>query len=139
MLAWMAVIALLSTDLGSEQHTTGALVSVVRWLSPAARTEDIAARIEPWSWAIRKLSHVTEYAVLAGLACRWLLRAFSAPRRTWQLGGLAVSGVYAALDELHQFFVLTRSGSSGDVLVDLVGATLGMVLFAWHMARGTRS
>ena len=82
MLAWTAVVAARSRDLGTEERTTDLLVSAGRWLSPGAQIAEIAAAVEPWSWPIRKLSHVSEYAMLAILACRWLLLALAARRRT---------------------------------------------------------
>jgi VanZ family protein len=134
----MAVIALLSTDLGSKQHTTDHLVSVARWLFPRVPERDLATQFEPVSWAIRKLSHLSEYAILAILACRWLRFLFGQAGRSWQGGGLAIAAVYAAVDEVHQAFVPTRSGSTRDVLIDWAGAVIGMALFVWYAA-GTAS
>jgi VanZ family protein len=138
MLAWMAVIALLSTDLGSKQHTTDHLVSVARWLFPHVPERDLGTQLELLSWAVRKFSHLSEYAILAFLVCRWLNFLSGQARRTWQGGGMAISGLYAVLDEFHQTFVSTRSGSAGDVLVDWAGAVIGMSLFTWYALRGRR-
>ena len=41
------------------------------------------------------------------------------------------SGVYAALDEWHQYFVPGRSPSLGDFLLDLVGIVGALLILGW--------
>jgi VanZ family protein len=72
-----------------------------------------------WDLVLRKLAHMTEYAILAVL----LVRAIGS--HTWAFG-LAVS--YAATDEVHQLFVRGRHGSPLDVAIDAVGALIGLGL-----------
>jgi VanZ family protein len=73
-----------------------------------------------WDLVLRKLAHVTEYAVLGAL----LLRATG---RAWMAVVLGV--LYAASDELHQTFVPGRHGRPLDVAIDTVGLLLGVVLW----------
>jgi len=69
-----------------------------------------------WDLILRKLAHVTEYAVLGFL----LVRAVP-------LAPAFVLGVlYAAGDELHQHFVTGREGAPRDVAVDALGVLLGL-------------
>ena len=70
-----------------------------------------------WDLVLRKLAHITEYAVLAFL----LRRALSAP---W---AFAAAALYATSDELHQSFVRGREGRPRDVLIDAVGIVLGLL------------
>jgi VanZ family protein len=81
-----------------------------------------------WDLVLRKLAHLTEYAVLGAL----LQRALRRP-------GLAilVGGLYAATDEIHQHFVRGRHGAWYDVVIDTVGVTVGVV--AWSRSRWGRS
>ena len=76
-----------------------------------------------------KLLHVTEYAGLGLLCCR----AFRSEGLTWPaaiaLAALATT-VYGASDEWHQSFVPLRDSSVRDWLADLLGGTLGAVVFA---------
>jgi hypothetical protein len=48
---------------------------------------------------------------------------------------LLIAGVIAIIvavaDEIHQTYILTRSGSVGDVLLDVVGIMLCLFLFRW--------
>jgi VanZ family protein len=70
-----------------------------------------------WDVLLRKLAHITEYAVLAFL----LRRALSAP---W---AFAAAVLYAISDEIHQSFVRGREGRLRDVLIDAVGIVLGLL------------
>jgi len=74
-----------------------------------------------WDLLLRKLAHVTEYAILGAL----LLRA---TRRPWLALGLAAA--YAASDEVHQHFVEGRHAALLDVAIDTVGALVGIL--AWR-------
>jgi len=89
---------------------------------------------------IRKLAHVTEYAILAVLVARALDEPGRAPDRV-AAGTLAICAAYAALDELHQSFVPSRTGSPLDVALDASGAALGIALraAALRFSAGRRS
>ena len=73
-----------------------------------------------WELLLRKLAHVTEYAILAALLCRALRRAVPA---------VVIAGLYAVTDEVHQTFVEGRLGTPRDVAIDLVGILVGVI--AW--------
>ena len=70
----------------------------------------------------RKLAHFTEYAILGLLAAR----AFrTSPRPAissrWFLISLTLIVTFALVDEYHQSFVPTRTGSVYDSLIDIAG------------------
>jgi VanZ family protein len=71
-----------------------------------------------WDLIVRKLAHVTEYAVLAAL----LVRATKQPPVALLLGTL-----YAASDEFHQTFVRGREGRPRDIVIDAVGLIIGVL------------
>ena len=73
-----------------------------------------------WDELLRKLAHVTEYAVLGAL----IQRAIGRPLPAFALG-LA----YAGSDELHQHFVPGRTGDPRDVAIDALGVLIGIVLY----------
>ena len=75
---------------------------------------------------VRKIAHVTEYAILAFLV--WVL-AYSRPyikRYVSYLSGLLLVLLIGFLDEFNQLHVTGRSGSLIDVLIDLSGAILAL-------------
>jgi VanZ family protein len=121
-LLWMALIWGLSGDIGSAEQTSRFFLPIVRALLPWASPEQLR-------WAhglVRKLGHVTEYAILAGL---WF-RAFHAGGRgrpaTSARAALALSVGWAVVDELHQAMVGSRTGTWRDVLLDGAGAVLAL-------------
>ena len=77
----------------------------------------------------RKIAHLTEYALLGLLAARafrgsprdWL-------RDRWFLASLALVVVYALVDEYHQTFVPSRTGSIYDSLIDIAGGFAALVI-----------
>ncbi len=86
---------------------------------------------------IRKSAHLLSYALLAWLLL-WALSAVLGRRQAlWTAFGLAL--LYAASDELHQAFVPMREGRLTDVLIDAVGAALGLGAAFWRAASPLRS
>jgi VanZ family protein len=128
VLIWMVVIFSASGDQKSFQHSSRIIGPIVRWLFPQM-TEATVGRVV---FAVRKAAHVTEYAILAML----LWRAFRQPRVAdprpwrWSQPGLAllVVALYAASDEWHQLMVPNRQGAFADVLLDICGGALGLLL-----------
>ena len=80
---------------------------------------------------IRKAAHVGEFFILS----LFLVRGIRAGRRGWDLAwavtAVAIAAGWAALDELHQAFVPSRGPSMRDVLIDVTGAVLAQIIFAW--------
>jgi VanZ family protein len=89
----------------------------------------------PQGWLntlLKKLAHAIEYAILAVLWCRALGRG---ERRHWGLA-FVLTLLYAASDEYHQTFVPNRDGRVFDVVVDGVGAVVGLLVY-YFAKRGT--
>ena len=81
---------------------------------------------------LRKLAHVTEFAVLALLwtrALAGLLRPVARRAAPWVAAAIAL--VWAAVDERHQHFVPGRVGSVRDVAIDAIGVVVAVVLVRW--------
>jgi VanZ family protein len=89
-------------------------------------------------YTVRKAGHVSEYAVLAALLWRALRRPAPGDRRPWSrrtaAGAVALAALYACTDEYHQSFVATRYASALDVVIDSVGAAVGVALI-WLAGR----
>jgi VanZ like family len=85
---------------------------------------------------LRKLAHVTEYAVLT--FCWWrALRGIGVSRENRVAIALAIgiALVYSASDEFHQTFVRGRHGTPVDVLIDSIGITIAAVLASRVISR----
>ncbi|MTT31537.1 hypothetical protein GMB86_05850 [Terrilactibacillus sp. BCM23-1] len=88
-------------------------------------TQDPYAFVE---FVIRKMSHVTEYAVLTFLFVNLLLTT-RLMRRIAIFFGLLFPFLYACIDEFHQRFIPGRTGHLIDVITfDLAGMVIGLVL-----------
>ena len=77
----------------------------------------------------RKLAHFTEYAILGFLAAR----AFrTSPRPAissrWFLISLTLVITFALMDEFHQTFVPSRTGSFYDSLIDIAGGLTALLV-----------
>jgi len=123
VLLWMIFIFIGSTDLMSAEHTSRFLVPFLRWVAPDIST----ATIESIQLLVRKGAHLTEYAILAAL----LYRGFRQGRDDfWRAAtaALVVAAAYASLDEFHQSFVASRTGTPRDVMIDTCGAMIGLAL-----------
>ena len=80
-----------------------------------------------WELAVRKLGHVTGYAMLTAA---WWWALVGAVRRPL-LAAVLIALVYACTDEYHQTFVEGRFGSPIDVGVDAIG--MGIASLAIHL------
>ena len=156
LVAWLAVITLASTNLGSEANSDSLLMRLIHMLFPGSggpSTNDFDAL----SWAVRKAAHLVEYTVLALLATRALKGLFPnysdtnyigaavrrgavAGRRGWEtfcktaVVVLPFGAVVAVVDEFHQSFVTSRTASPWDAVIDVLGVLLGLTV-AWLIAR----
>jgi VanZ family protein len=121
---WAGLIFELSTETYSAS-TTG-------WLLEQALSI-LHLHLSPASFAtlhllIRKLAHLTEYAILA-LLLYYSLQVHRA--ETWRartaLWAILVAGLYSLTDEYHQSFEPGRTASLMDCGIDTTGAILGML------------
>jgi len=71
---------------------------------------------------LSKAAHVAEYAILG-----WLVQRARGDRRAWWQSWL-MAILYAATDEFHQSFSPGRTPRVTDVMIDAVGAGIGMVV-----------
>jgi VanZ family protein len=96
-----------------------------------------------WDFIIKKSGHLLEYGLLGALLFRSLRGGEPAhcgvrARQAWT--ALLAATAYGATDEFHQLFTPGRNGQPLDVLIDAVGAALGLGLYLWIEAiRRTRS
>lgn len=128
VVAWMVFIFHFSAEKAEKsQKTSGEVVRCVLTVLdeefptlPAAEQE---ARIEKWSFPVRKLAHFCLFAMLGSLC----FAAFSVdlpPRRAFP-ASLGLGAARAVLDEVHQSFVPGRSCELRDMGIDFAGVLLG--------------
>jgi VanZ family protein len=132
---WLGVIYLSSTKLGASENTLRFLGRLIELLQPEgdAVSPESMGRL---NFVVRKVAHITEYAILTLLLVRALQYGRQALRPGVLLMASALSLLYAVSDEIHQQFVSGRSATAKDVALDAFGALLVLVgLFLWAIHR----
>lgn len=133
-IVWACVIFMMSTDTFSAAHTGAVIEPVLRWFRPGFSEDQINAI----HYLIRKSAHFTEYFIFCLLLYRGVRGKRTGWRWTWGFEALFLAAVYSALDEIHQAFVVSRTASVYDSLLDSIGAFVAMaVLWLWFRFRRT--
>lgn len=87
---------------------------------------------ETLTFLIRKLAHMSEYAILALFTYYALIKIAFNKRIIFQITFL-ISFLYACSDEFHQLFISGRSGQFTDVLIDSTGCLIMLLfLYLWQ-------
>jgi len=127
VIVWMAVIFSFSAQPAHESD--GLSKSVILFIIGLAKRvmplSDLAVDIATLNHLIRKVAHFTVYLVLGVLTVN-SLKASGVPIFKAAIWALAICIVYAATDEIHQMFVPGRYAQVKDVLIDSVGAVVGI-------------
>ena len=98
---------------------------------------DLKTNLGVWDLILRKIAHMTEYAVLFLLS----IRSF---KGTWQFretGDLVIAAflfsvLYACSDEYHQTFIAGRCGCPQDVGLDTIGVFFGYLAARIQIKKG---
>ena len=131
-LCWMAVIFRFSAqEAQASSNLSGGFIE--RLLS--LLIEDFDAMDEPSRFAmidslqtlVRKCAHMGVYAVL-GVFVALFMSTFPVSASRVFVITLAICVIYAASDEIHQYFVPGRSCEFRDVCIDSLGSLVGIVL-----------
>jgi VanZ family protein len=131
---WLIVIAIESTDWLSAHHTSRILYPLLHYLFGLDPD-----RFESWHFFIRKGGHVFGYGLLSILlfrAWRETLPEKTDARWTWRWASIAVLGtaLVASLDEWHQSYIPSRTGTVHDVILDTcAGIAAQILVFFWRV------
>jgi len=129
---WLILIAIESTAMLSSANTSRILYPLLHFLFGMD-----AVRFIFWHNIIRKTGHVVGYGILSILlfrAWRATLPAMTNANWTLRWANIAILGTafVASLDEWHQSFIPSRTGTIWDVLLDTcAGITAQLLVFLW--------
>ncbi len=137
---WLAVIIVESTNIGSAEHTGRILYPIFHFLFGTD-----AGRFATWHMLLRKTGHFVGYFILSVLLFRSWRATF--PRLStrwclqWATVALLTTALVATLDEWHQTFLPSRTGTVRDVILDSTAALIAQIaLFAvarWQSRKTT--
>ncbi|MDQ3062793.1 MAG: VanZ family protein, partial [Acidobacteriota bacterium] len=136
LVLWIGMILFLSTSQASMSNTSRFIRPLLEFLFPNTPEETLIV----YHGFIRKLAHLSEYAILAFFA----VRAFSSSsvnflQKYWLVASLALVFLVASIDEYNQSFNSLRTGSIYDVWLDVSGGLLMIiVLRVWRVLRAQR-
>jgi VanZ family protein len=124
---WLAVIATESTNFGSSEHTGQILYPIFHYLF-GMRPQRFAVLHA----VLRKSGHFVGYFTLSVLLFRSWRATF--PRlstrwcQQWATLAFVCTALVAALDELHQSLLSSRTGTLRDVVLDSSAALFAQIL-----------
>ncbi len=133
LILWLIVIAIESTTYLSSQQTSRFLYPLLHFLFGIDY-----ATFEPWHAVLRKCGHVFGYALLSILffrAWRETLPRMDAAKwaPNWALIALLGTAFVASLDEWHQSYIPTRTGTIRDVILDTcAGIAAQLAIFLYY-------
>jgi VanZ family protein len=136
LILWLIVIAIESTTYLSSQNTSRFLYPVLHFLFGI----DYAS-FEPWHAFLRKCGHVFGYALLSILLFRaWretLPRMDGGPwTPRWATIAVVGTALVASLDEWHQSYLPSRTGTIHDVILDTcAGVAAQLAIFLYYYRR----
>lgn len=125
---WLILIAIESTPWLSFQNTGHILYQVVASLFGAINQSSVTLA----NSVLREVGHVTGYGVLSWLLFRAWRVTLGSRAASWALSWSAIAffmtAAVASLDEWHQTFLTSRTGSIHDVFLDSIAALVVQVL-----------
>ena len=108
---------------------------LLHFLFPSAPEEIL----QTYHGYIRKLAHLTEYAILAFFAARAFVNSSkNLLRNYWFIFAFLVVFAVACIDEFNQSFNAARTGSPYDVALDCAGGVLMILIFGLAKYRKAR-
>ncbi len=87
-----------------------------------------------WDFILRKLAHISEYAILTFLLIR-ALSNYQLSKKKIILWSVFLAILYAVSDEYHQTFIFGREGTIRDVLIDSAGVFFALLFSIFRYNR----
>lgn len=137
LILWIGVIFLLSSGQGAMSNTSRFIRPLLLFLFPDASEQTLLI----YHAYIRKIAHPCVYAVLAYFSYRAFY--FSPQKflqKFWFPVSLLLVFIIASLDELNQSFLVSRTSSPFDILLDTIGGLVMLtILFFINKRRTSRN
>ena len=119
---WCVIIFLFSNMTGKESGEKSK--GIIRKITFNKLKEDTLEKLNAF---LRKCMHATEFCIL-GICIFVCLKLFEVHNAALSAISIGLSFLYACSDEFHQLFVKGRCGCFKDVLIDTLGASIGVLI-----------
>ena len=134
VLIWMGIIFSMSCSNG--EHSGGMSRKVIVIATEVLTdikdgTEDMDRIVDKYQFVVRKGAHFTEYFILGILA----LLCFKEYGVKNIYLVILFCFIYAITDEIHQLFVIGRSGEVKDIILDTIGSTIGIFIYYLYKSK----
>jgi VanZ family protein len=132
VLVWMTIIFYFSSQPGekSSEISSGFVEVVVEIAEKVVPNTAPNLDYNNLHLHIRKQGHFFMYFVLGILTINALTKMGVKGKRIIWIS-LLICVAYAITDEIHQLFVPGRSGEVRDVLIDSIGASIGIIFYRY--------
>lgn len=128
---WMLTVFIFSNQPADiSSNTSGNTIRKIINIFPNIRNleeiekEQIISNLQP---IVRKLAHFSIYT-LGGVLIYNFISTYDILSKRKLFLSFTIGGIYAILDEFHQFFVYGRSCEIRDMLIDASGVLLGILI-----------
>lgn len=128
---WMGIIFYLSHQPESESSELSSRFLLI--IEGIITYLHVTINVDLLHFLIRKSAHFIAYFILGILIIRTLQIGRKINVRFIVLA-FSIGVLYAISDELHQLFIPGRSGEFRDVIIDSVGASLGIIFYIMIIA-----
>jgi VanZ family protein len=124
---WLVLIWAESSNYGSAEYTSRFLYPVLHFLFGVS-----PAKFPVWQHLIRKTGHFVGYFTLSLLLFRSWRATLKFPGANWTVWWAGISffmtALVASLDEWHQSYLPSRTGTWHDVVLDSMAALVAQIL-----------
>lgn len=133
IILWMALIFSFSNDTGkvSTKKSDSVIIKLVESIKGRELSDE-----EKENWTnylvvpVRKSAHLGVYFIL-GILIFSFISEFMVISYKSILLAIGITCLYACSDEIHQLLVPGRSGEVKDVILDTIGASIGIMIFCF--------
>lgn len=121
VIIWAGFIFINSNMPGDTSETNSRVIT-----STVFKDEVNKDNIATYDYYIRKGAHIFEYLTLSVLIYN-VFYIYNIKNIKYFIN-CGIVGIYAITDEIHQLFIVGRSGMARDVLIDMVGYIIATVI-----------
>ncbi|HEX4486490.1 MAG TPA: VanZ family protein [Terriglobales bacterium] len=130
---WLSLIVIESSNAFSSENTGGMLYPILHFLTGVD-----PVRFEVWHHYIRKTGHFVGFFTLSWLLFRsWRATLPAIDLRAWTFQWATIAWLMAtfvaSMDEWHQSFLPSRTGTFHDVVLDSSAALISQIVVWWFL------